>query len=50
MITHETARSASLLYIYDGRRIRQTLGFQYRSLEQTIRRVGEGFRTGKTGR
>jgi nucleoside-diphosphate-sugar epimerase len=50
LITHETARAASLLHIYDGRRIRQELGFQYRSLEQTIRRVGEGFRTGDKGR
>lgn len=50
LITRETARSASLLHIYDGRRIKQELGFQYRSPEQTIRRVGEGFRTGEKGR
>lgn len=47
LITRETARASNLLYICDGRRIKKALGFQYRPLEQTIQRVGEGFLAGE---
>jgi len=47
LITKETARDSNLLYICDGRRIKKALGFHYRPLEQTIQRVGEGFRAGE---
>lgn len=44
LITQETARSASSLYAYDGRRIEQVLDFQYRPLSITLQRVAEELR------
>ncbi|QJW89589.1 NAD-dependent epimerase/dehydratase family protein [Spirosoma taeanense] len=49
LITRETARSASSSYQYDGRRIEQVLGFQYRPLNETLRRVADAFRTSSNG-
>lgn len=45
LITRDTARSASLLYTMDGRKIEQVLGFQYRPLSETLKRVADAFRT-----
>ncbi len=39
LITRETARSASSYYQYDGRRIEQVAGFQYRPLTMTLTRI-----------
>jgi len=39
LITRETARSASSSYQYDGRKIGQLAGFQYRSLAETLTRI-----------
>lgn len=39
LITRETARSASSSYQYDGHKIEQVAGFQYRSLSETIQRI-----------
>lgn len=49
LITRETARSASSLYSYDGQRIEQVLGFQYRPLGDTLRRVADRFIGGQPG-
>lgn len=43
LITRETARSSSSRYAYDGQRIRQVLGFQYRPLSETLQRVANAF-------
>ena len=45
LITRETARSASSRYQYDGRRIEQVIGLQYRPLSETLRRVADAFGT-----
>ncbi|GAB3495895.1 SDR family oxidoreductase [Spirosoma knui] len=45
LITRETARSASSLYAYNGHKIEQVLGFQYRPLSDTLKRVADAFRT-----
>ena len=39
LITRETAKSANLSYQFDGHKIEQTTGFQYRPLNQTIERA-----------
>ncbi|MFC5411046.1 SDR family NAD(P)-dependent oxidoreductase [Larkinella bovis] len=39
LITRETARSASGSYRYDGRKIENTLSFQYRNIDETIQRI-----------
>lgn len=39
LITRETARSASGLYQYDGRKIENTLPFRYRPIDETIQRI-----------
>ncbi len=39
LITRETARSASLSYRYEGQKIEQVAGFQYRPLNQTLQRI-----------
>lgn len=39
LITRETARSASSYYQYDGRKIEQVAGFQYRPLTMTLTRI-----------
>lgn len=41
LITRETARSASAQYRFDGRRIEQVTGSQYRPLSETLRRVAD---------
>ncbi|GAB3015088.1 NAD-dependent epimerase/dehydratase family protein [Spirosoma pulveris] len=43
LITRETARSASSLYQYDGRKIGQVLDTQYRPLSETLGRVANAF-------
>jgi nucleoside-diphosphate-sugar epimerase len=43
LITRETARSASSQYRYDGRKIGQVTGFQYRPLRETLERVADAF-------
>ena len=43
LITRETARSASSLYAYDGRKISQEVGIQYRPLGETLQRVADAF-------
>ena len=43
LITRETARSASAQYRFDGRKIGQVTGFQYRPLGETLRRVATAF-------
>lgn len=45
LITRETARSASSLYQYNGQKIKQALGFQYRPLTETLRRITDAFST-----
>lgn len=45
LITRETARSASSRYQYDGRQIEQTIGLQYRPLNETLRRVADALGT-----
>lgn len=49
LITRETARSASSAYQYDGRKIEQVSGFQYRPLSETLRRVADAFKTPSNG-
>lgn len=49
LITRETARSASLLYRLDGRKIEQVLGFQYRPLSETLERVADAVKGGFNG-
>ena len=44
LITRETARSASSLYAYNGTKIEQVLGFQYRPLSDTLKRVADAFK------
>lgn len=39
LITRETAKSANLSYQFDGHKIEQMTGFQYRPLDQTIERA-----------
>ncbi|MGV3560940.1 SDR family NAD(P)-dependent oxidoreductase [Larkinella arboricola] len=39
LITRETARSASGLYQYDGRKIETVLPFRYHNIDETIRRI-----------
>ncbi|GAB3884051.1 NAD-dependent epimerase/dehydratase family protein [Spirosoma agri] len=43
LITRETARSSSSMYAYDGLQIKQVLGFQYRPLSKTLKRVADAF-------
>ncbi|MBC3786299.1 NAD-dependent epimerase/dehydratase family protein [Spirosoma utsteinense] len=43
LITRETARSASSHYRFNGQRIGQATGFQYRPLVETLRRVANAF-------
>lgn len=43
LITRETARSSSQLYSYDGRRIEQVPGFQYRPLSETLKRIASAW-------
>ena len=43
LITRETVQSASSAYGYAGDKIRQVLGFQYRPLSETLRRVAGAF-------
>ena len=49
LITRETARSASAQYRFDGRRIEQMTGFQYRPLSETLRRVADVFGSAPNG-
>ena len=44
LITRDTARSSSLFYAYDGRKIEQVPEFQYRPLSQTLGRVADAFK------
>lgn len=39
LITRETAKSANMTYAFDGHKIEQTLGFQYRALSETLKRA-----------
>jgi len=48
LITRETARSASSYYQYDGRKIEQVAGFQYRPLIRTLTRMA-GAVNGQSG-
>jgi len=41
LITKETAKTARTQFIYDGKKVNQTLGFEYRKLDETVRRVCE---------
>lgn len=43
LITRETARSASALYQFNGHKIEQLAGFQYRPLSETLQRVADAF-------
>jgi nucleoside-diphosphate-sugar epimerase len=43
LITRETARSASALYQFNGHKIEQLAGFQYRPLKETLQRVADAF-------
>lgn len=43
LITRETARSASAQYRFDGRKVGQVTGYQYRPLDETLRRVANAF-------
>lgn len=43
LITRETARSSGLFYAYDGQKIEQVPGFQYRPLNETLQRVADAF-------
>lgn len=44
LITRETARSASSLYQFNGHKIEQLPGFQYRPLNDTLQRVADAFK------
>ncbi|UFH52926.1 NAD-dependent epimerase/dehydratase family protein [Spirosoma sp. KNUC1025] len=44
LITRETARSASSLYAYNGRKIEQVIDFQYRPLSDTLQRVADALK------
>ncbi|WP_077922843.1 NAD-dependent epimerase/dehydratase family protein [Spirosoma sp. 209] len=46
LITRETARSASSLYRYEGQKIEQVAGFQYRPLNQTLQRIARSISGG----
>lgn len=46
LITRETARSATHAYRYENDKIRRDLGFEFRPIEETIRRVGAYFTAG----
>ncbi|MFD1145257.1 SDR family NAD(P)-dependent oxidoreductase [Larkinella insperata] len=47
LITRETARSASGLYQFDGRKIEATLPFRYRNIDETIQRICMFFKQNK---
>ena len=49
LITRETARSASAQYRFDGHKIEQVTGFQYRPLSETLRRVADALRGNPNG-
>ncbi|QKZ15016.1 NAD-dependent epimerase/dehydratase family protein [Spirosoma sp. KUDC1026] len=49
LITRETARSASSLYQFNGHRIEQLPGFQYRPLSETLQRVADAFNQSPVG-
>ena len=49
LITRQTARSASAQYRFDGHKIEQVTGFQYRPLSETLRRVADAFRDDPNG-
>ena len=44
LITRETARSASLHYVYNSQKIEQMLHFQYQPLGETLQRIADAFR------
>lgn len=44
LITKETAKTARTKLVYDGQKIKQELGFQYKSLEETVTRVCDGLK------
>ncbi|GAB3575274.1 NAD-dependent epimerase/dehydratase family protein [Spirosoma luteolum] len=50
LVTRDASVTASLLYSYDGRRIRQAIGFQYRPLGETLKRVGQAWRMSRNSR
>jgi nucleoside-diphosphate-sugar epimerase len=41
LITKETAQTARTHFIYDGQNVKQALGFEYKKLDETVRRVCE---------
>jgi hypothetical protein len=41
LITKETARTQ---FIYDGKKVKQALGFEYKPLEETVKRVCEALK------
>ena len=49
LITRETARSASSQYRFDGHKIEQVTGYQYRPLSETLRRVASAFKEHPNG-
>lgn len=49
LITRETARSASAQYRFNGERILQVTDFQYRPLNETLRRVASAFEKASNG-
>ena len=49
LITRETARSASSHYRFDGHKIEQVTGYQYRPLQETLRRVADALGSAPNG-
>lgn len=49
LITRETARSASTHYQFDGHKIEQVTGYQYRRLGETLRRVADALGAAPNG-
>ena len=49
LITRETARSASSHYRFDGHKIEQATGYQYRPLRETLRRVADALELAPNG-
>ncbi len=39
LITKETAKTSRTQFIYDGQKVKKTLGFEYRTLDETVKRV-----------
>jgi hypothetical protein len=39
LITKETAKTSRTQFIYDGKKVKKALGFDYKPLDETVKRV-----------